>query len=79
MSGVLPLTHHTQGLGHGAFARREDGPHKQDVHVLAYGPGEQWRKCYHQGDKLAGHVQLGRWHAGGCGVEVEGGRVLIRG
>jgi hypothetical protein len=55
--GVLTLAHDPQGLGHGAFARREDGTKQQNVHVLEHRLGEQRRTGYHQGDKFAGHAQ----------------------
>ena len=55
---VLIFTHDTQGLGDSAFARREDGAHKSDVHVLEARRGEQRRTCYDQGHTCAGHAQL---------------------
>src|SRR5215813_2565536 len=54
---ILPLAHETQGLGNNAFARRENGANKQDLHVLEHRLGEQRRACYHQGYELAGHAQ----------------------
>jgi hypothetical protein len=54
---ILILAHDTQGLGNGACAWREEGTNQPAVSVLEYWPGEQRRKCYHQGHKLAGHAQ----------------------